>query len=159
MSTCYLLLGTNMGEKEQNLRLAFDAISDEIGSVITASSIYYTSAWGKEDQDDFLNQVLKIETEQPAVEVLRLCLTIEKELGRIRYERWGSRLIDIDVLYYDHEVVNQSNLVIPHPEIQNRRFTLVPLVELDEDFVHPVLAKSQKQLLDACPDQLEVKKL
>ncbi|MBU2913415.1 MULTISPECIES: 2-amino-4-hydroxy-6-hydroxymethyldihydropteridine diphosphokinase [Reichenbachiella] len=157
MSVCFLLLGTNMGEKETNLQQAFGRISNEIGQVITASSIYRTSAWGKEDQEDFLNQVLKVETDCVPVEVLRLCLTIEKELGRVRYERWGTRLIDIDVLYYDKEVINQSNLVIPHPQIQNRRFTLVPLVEIARDFVHPVLGKSQLDLLEECKDVLEVK--
>ncbi|MBU2887967.1 2-amino-4-hydroxy-6-hydroxymethyldihydropteridine diphosphokinase [Gilvimarinus agarilyticus] len=146
-----------MGEKETNLQQAFGRISNEIGQVITASSIYRTSAWGKEDQEDFLNQVLKVETDCVPVEVLRLCLTIEKELGRVRYERWGTRLIDIDVLYYDKEVINQSNLVIPHPQIQNRRFTLVPLVEIARDFVHPVLGKSQLDLLEECKDVLEVK--
>ncbi|SHJ53822.1 2-amino-4-hydroxy-6-hydroxymethyldihydropteridinediphosphokinase [Reichenbachiella agariperforans] len=157
MSVCFLLLGTNMGEKETNLQQAFGRISNEIGQVITASSIYRTSAWGKEDQEDFLNQVLKVETDCVPVEVLRICLTIEKELGRVRYERWGTRLIDIDVLYYDKEVINQSNLVIPHPQIQNRRFTLVPLVEIARDFVHPVLGKSQLDLLEECKDVLEVK--
>ncbi|MCV9385705.1 2-amino-4-hydroxy-6-hydroxymethyldihydropteridine diphosphokinase [Reichenbachiella ulvae] len=159
MSTCYLLLGTNLGEKETNLRRAFESISTEIGPVITSSSIYFTSAWGKQDQDDFLNQVLKVETELPVIEVLRLCLTIEKEHGRVRYERWGTRLIDIDVLYFDDQVVNQSNLIIPHPEIQNRRFTLVPLVEIAADLVHPILQKTQSELLEICPDQLEVKAL
>ncbi|UXP31059.1 2-amino-4-hydroxy-6-hydroxymethyldihydropteridine diphosphokinase [Reichenbachiella agarivorans] len=157
MSVCFLLLGTNMGDKVTNLRLASDHISSQIGPVITSSSVYTTSAWGKEDQDDFLNQVLKVYTDKTPAQLLQCCLSIERDLGRVRFEKWGQRLIDIDVLYYDDLILDDEDLKIPHPEIQNRRFTLVPLVEIAADWVHPEIGKSQRELLDVCGDSLEVK--
>ncbi|MGL1886769.1 MAG: 2-amino-4-hydroxy-6-hydroxymethyldihydropteridine diphosphokinase [Reichenbachiella sp.] len=159
MSVCFLLLGTNLGDKQTNLQDALDSISVQVGSVITKSSIYSTAAWGKEDQSDFLNQIIKVDTELDADQVLEHCLAIEKELGRIRFEKWGERLIDIDILYFDDLVIDKPDLKVPHPEIQNRRFTLVPMVELAKDLVHPKLNRSQTDLLSQCPDLLEVNKL
>jgi len=159
MSNCFLLLGTNLGDKETNLRNAINAINVQIGDIITKSSIYSTAAWGKENQDDFLNQVVKMSTDKSPDEVLRHCLLIEKELGRVRFEKWGARLIDIDVLYYDQVILDTEDLKIPHPQIQNRRFTIVPLIELEEAFIHPVLNKTQIELLEDCQDELEVSKI
>lgn len=159
MSNCFLLLGTNLGDKESNLQKALYEISVQIGAIITKSSIYSTAAWGKENQDSFLNQVIKITTKKSPKEVLSECLSIEKELGRVRFEKWGERLIDIDILYYDELIMNEDELTIPHPQIQNRRFTLVPLVELEEGYVHPVLQKTQMELLNICKDELEVNKI
>lgn len=159
MSQCFLLLGTNIGDKQRNLLQAKELIDQKVGSVISTSSIYKTSAWGKEDQDDFLNQVLIVSTLLKPEEVLDICLSIEKFMGRVRYERWGERLIDIDILYMDQTVVESEALKIPHPEIENRRFTLVPLVEVAADYVHPILKKNNNDLLLTCPDQLEVERL
>lgn len=159
MSKCYLLLGTNLGDKTTNLDQAIRLISDKIGNLITKSSIYRTAAWGKHDQGEFLNQVLCLETELSASSLLNKCLGIEMEMGRVRYERWGERLIDIDILYIDDQVLNESRLVVPHPQIQNRRFTLIPLVEIARDFVHPLLKKNHAELLMACEDVLDVSKL
>ena len=156
MNECYLLLGTNLGDKQSNLAKAFQHISEEIGEVITVSSIYRTAAWGKENQEYFLNQVLKINTKLTPQQALGACLTIEQTMGRVRKEKWGERLIDIDILYFGDITVNTDELKIPHPEIIYRRFTLVPLVEIAAEYVHPVLKQTNSELLAACQDQLEV---
>lgn len=159
MSQCHLLLGTNIGDKKRNLLQARELIVDRIGKITNPSAIYQTSAWGKEDQDDFLNQVLTVETTWSPEQLLALCLEIEKELGRVRYEHWGERLIDIDILYYENQVITSQRLTLPHPEIQNRKFTLVPLVELAPDYIHPKLNQTNKDLLGLCTDPLEVVKI
>ncbi|MCB0738228.1 MAG: 2-amino-4-hydroxy-6-hydroxymethyldihydropteridine diphosphokinase [Bacteroidetes bacterium] len=154
----HLLLGTNLGNRIENLKTALKEIA-VFGKIEKLSSVYQTAAWGKENQQAFLNQVLVIETEMKPIELLDKLLKIELELGRVRFEKWGERVIDIDILYQEQTRLNEEELTIPHPEIQNRRFTLVPLVEIDSAFVHPVLMKTQSQLLDQCPDNLEVEKL
>ncbi|WP_422359489.1 2-amino-4-hydroxy-6-hydroxymethyldihydropteridine diphosphokinase [Reichenbachiella sp.] len=159
MSQCYLLLGTNIGDKKHNLLQARELITARIGEITKPSAIYQTSAWGKEDQDDFLNQVLEVETDLSPEHLLSVGLDIEKELGRIRYEHWGERLIDIDILYYEDQVITSQRLTVPHPEIQNRKFTLVPLVELAPDHKHPKMKQTNKDLLEACNDPLEVVKI
>lgn len=159
MSQCYLLLGTNIGDKKQNLLQARESIIERIGEIINPSAIYQTSAWGKEDQDDFLNQVLAVETTLNPERLLAMCLDIEKDLGRVRFEHWGERLIDIDILYYEDQVITSQRLTLPHPEIQNRKFTLVPLVELAPDYIHPKLNQTNKDLLTLCTDPLEVVKI
>ncbi|MEO9966694.1 MAG: 2-amino-4-hydroxy-6-hydroxymethyldihydropteridine diphosphokinase [Reichenbachiella sp.] len=158
MSQCFLLLGTNIGNKELNLLQAQELLSNTVGTMKRVSSIYRTAAWGKEDQEDFLNQVICIESILKPEELLDACLNIEKQLGRIRFERWGERLIDIDILYFEDRVVAQDDLTIPHPELQNRRFTLVPLVEIAPDFYHPKLKKTNLTLLEDCTDLLTVTK-
>jgi 2-amino-4-hydroxy-6-hydroxymethyldihydropteridine diphosphokinase len=135
------------------------AIQEEVGKLIKSSSRYQTAAWGKTDQPDFINQVLKLETSLRPLEVLKTILGIERKLGRERTEKWGSRTIDIDILFYDQEVVASSELTIPHPYLQQRAFTLIPLAELEPDFVHPVFKKTVSELLDELESQLEVKKL
>lgn len=157
MSRCFLLLGTNLGDKSQNLLTANEQIVSKIGNLISISSIYHTSAWGKEDQGDFLNQVLAINTSLTPSEVLSFCLNIEKEMGRVRFEKWGERLIDIDILYYDQQTIKEKNLIVPHQELQNRKFTLVPLIEIAPDFIHPIYNKTNQELLETCDDSLEVR--
>ncbi|WP_420580830.1 2-amino-4-hydroxy-6-hydroxymethyldihydropteridine diphosphokinase [Reichenbachiella sp.] len=159
MSRCYLLLGTNIGDKKQNLLQARESITERIGVIAKPSGIYQTSAWGKEDQDDFLNQVLAVETSLNPERLLGTCLEIEKDLGRVRFEHWGERLIDIDILYYEDQVITSQRLTVPHPEIQHRRFTLVPLVEIAPDQKHPKMNQSNKDLLRICTDPLEVVKI
>ena len=156
--TAYLLLGSNLGKREEILENAVNSIKKTIGNVSKNSSIYETLAWGIEDQPAFLNQVIKIETTINPHQLLTAINKIEKELGRIRHEKWGERLIDIDILYYDDSVLDTQPLTIPHPEIANRKFTLVPLAEIAPEFFHPVLAKTQTELLKECKDGLEVKK-
>ena len=158
MDGIFLLLGTNKGDKNSNLEVSMSLLQRK-ATLKTKSSLYETAAWGKTDQPSFLNQVIEVNTEQTPEELLEFILSIELEMGRIRKEKWGERLIDIDILYYGTKVVHIENLSIPHPEIQNRRFTLAPLVEICPTFVHPIFGKTQKQLLQACEDPLPVKRL
>lgn len=156
LHTLVLLLGSNLGDRSSLLIQAIEKIIVQLGSISKASSLYETKSWGLEDQPDFLNQVLICHTAKSAVEALHHCLSIEKELGRDRKVKWGSRSIDIDILYFDDEIVATETLKIPHPFLHQRRFTLVPLVEVMPDFVHPVLNFSNKELLEKCGDELEV---
>jgi 2-amino-4-hydroxy-6-hydroxymethyldihydropteridine diphosphokinase len=156
MKGVYLLLGSNLGDSESILRLAKSLIEARIGTVIKASSIYLTKAWGIENQPDFLNQVLELDTVLDASKVLQCILEIERELGRIRFQKWGTRIIDIDILYFGKLIIDTKNLVIPHPENQNRNFVLVPMAEIAPDLMHPVLQLSQTELLKKCPDKMKV---
>ncbi|MEM7108682.1 MAG: 2-amino-4-hydroxy-6-hydroxymethyldihydropteridine diphosphokinase [Bacteroidota bacterium] len=158
-SGIFVLLGSNMGDKEQNLTQAKIYILDQIGKVMTESSIYQTAAWGKEDQPVFYNQVLQIQTGLSALELLYALLKIEKLMGRKRIEKWGERIIDLDLLYYHNEVIETKDLKVPHPGIPERKFTLIPLVEIAAEFLHPSLGRSQQELLNLCGDQLNVLKL
>lgn len=157
MEGIYLLLGTNLGDRKKKLEEASGLIRERIGTVIKSSSVYETAAWGKTNQPAFLNQVLLISSTLGPEPMMAALHTIEQDLGRVRNERWAARTIDIDILYYGDLVVDNT-LHIPHPGIPDRRFTLVPLAELSPKFVHPVLQRSQQQLLEACKDTLEVKK-
>lgn len=154
----FLLLGSNLGNRENILDKAIFEIEEKIGKIDLKSSIYETLAWGIEDQPAFLNQVITTTTEIEPQKLLTIINNIEKDLGRVRHEKWGERLIDIDILYYDDLTVSTKELSIPHPEISNRRFTLIPLVEIAPDLVHPILEITQKEMLLGCKDELEVKK-
>ena len=145
-----------MGDRKHALQKALTLIEQNCGNIISLSSIYETAAWGKADQPSFFNQVMEIQTDLLPRQLLRRILKIETRIGRIREERYGPRIIDIDILFYNDEVHNYPLLKIPHPEIQNRRFVLVPLAEIAPDFIHPVLKKSILELLAICPDKLEV---
>lgn len=148
----FLLLGSNLGERLQILQSAAGLIEERVGAIRTASSIYETAPWGVLDQPVFLNQILEVQTELIPEEVLRIILEIEHELGRIRYERWGARVIDIDMLYFNDLVLDSARLTLPHPRLHERRFTLVPLTEIAPDFLHPLLQKTSRELLDNCTD-------
>ncbi len=154
----YLLLGSNLGNRMQVLENAASHIKNKIGDISVYSSIYETLAWGIEDQPAFLNQVVKINTVLKPQELLITINAIEKDLGRVRHQKWGERLIDIDILYYDTIIINTENLKIPHPEIANRRFTLIPLVEIAPNLEHSILGNTQTELLAICKDELEVRK-
>lgn len=156
MTGIYLLLGTNIGNRNKNLERAREMLVSNGITIRKESDIYETAAWGKEDQEPFLNQVIEVETGKSPQRMLFIANMIEKEMGRERFEKWGSRLIDIDILYFNDIVFQEENLKIPHPEIQNRRFTLTPMVEIAPEFIHPSLQKSQSQLLEECADSLEV---
>lgn len=154
--TLVLLLGSNLGERQNYLSQALEKIKQSMGTIYIASSFYETKSWGVENQPDFLNQVIVCHTSLTAEESLKYCLSIEKELGRDRKEKWGSRTIDIDILYFDDSIIATNALKIPHPFLHERRFTLVPLVEVLPDYIHPVFNFSNKQLLERCTDGLEV---
>lgn len=159
MDGIYLLLGSNLDEREKNLKKAVDQLAFSGFKIKRKSSLYQSAAWGITAQPVFLNQVLEVETTMTPAEILNEILSIEERMGRIREVKWGQRLIDIDILYYYDHVVSTANLTIPHPQIQNRRFTLVPLCELIPDVLHPQMGKTQKALLEATEDSLEVLKL
>jgi len=158
MSTAYLLIGGNLGDRKENLRKVVELINEQCGSLTKSSSIYETAAWGMTEQPSFLNQVLEISTSLNARQLLRKILKIEKDMGRIRKEKLGPRLIDIDILLFENEIHDLQFLKIPHPEMQNRRFVLTPLAEIDAELMHPVFKKTIAQLLEECPDLLNVKK-
>jgi 2-amino-4-hydroxy-6-hydroxymethyldihydropteridine diphosphokinase len=159
MSTAYLLIGGNLGKREENLNTAIALINEQCGSVTKSSSLYETEAWGITDQPSFLNQALEISTSLNARQLMRKILKIEKEMGRVRKEKLGPRIIDIDILLFENEIHDLRFLKIPHPEMQNRRFVLVPLAEINSEIQHPVLKRSVAELLEECPDNLEVKKI
>jgi 2-amino-4-hydroxy-6-hydroxymethyldihydropteridine diphosphokinase len=154
----FLLLGTNLGDKKANLSKASVFIS-QLGDIIRSSSIYRTSAWGKTDQPDFYNQVVEIETTLAPHDLLNQILLIEKTMGRKRIEKWGERLIDIDLLLYNDEIIDAADLKVPHPQMVNRRFTLFPLAEIAGAFIHPVVKKNINALLEECSDTLAVVKV
>ena len=158
MNTAYLLTGSNMGNREAQLITAKELLNKDCGQITAASAIYETAAWGKTDQPSFLNQALKIETVLTARQLLRHILKAEKKMGRIRIEKYGPRLIDIDILLFNNEIHNYPLLKLPHPELHNRRFALMPLAEIAPDLIHPKLKKNIRHLLQECPDELEVKK-
>lgn len=155
----FLLLGTNEGDRLTNLHVVKDEIKKSVGLVVEESAIYQTAAWGKTDQPDFYNQVLLLQTTMSPETLLLNLQQIEKKLGRERKEKWGARIIDIDILYFGKTVLNTPGLLIPHPAIALRRFTLVPLVEIAPHFVHPVLKKTNLVLLQECVDVLAVKRV
>lgn len=158
MNRVYILLGANIGDPWQQLAAARLEIEECIGSIELQSSIYESEAWGVTDQPVFLNQVLAVSTAYSAMKCLDIALDIERDLGRVRLKKWGSRVIDIDLLYFNEEIINTERLKIPHPYIQERNFTLVPLVEISPQYLHPVLKKINKTLLLESKDTLTVKK-
>lgn len=158
MNKVFLLTGGNLGDRAANLSSALSEIGRSLGKVIEASALYETAPWGFEHEQAFLNQAVMIETSLEPLELLDSILVIEKSLGRTRgSDQWKERIIDIDILLYGSETIKEERLQVPHPYMQQRRFALVPLAEIDKDLVHPVLKKSIAQLLDECPDPLPVK--
>lgn len=156
MAITFLLLGSNQGDRLAYLTAACQYLQNTVGLLIHKSAVYETAAWGVEDQAAFLNQVIQVSTTLDPTELLTQINLIEKELGRVREVKWGTRVIDIDILYYNDLILQTNNLIIPHPELQNRRFTLVPLTEIAPAYIHPKLNKSNEALLDDCADPLEV---
>lgn len=159
MHKAYLLIGGNMGNRVGYLEQAASLIGKMAGRVTRCSSIYETAAWGKMDQAAFLNQVLELETEEDAMDLMTTLLLIEEKMGRRRLNRYGPRIIDIDILLFDQQVHDTAHIAIPHPQLPNRRFALVPLAELASDLVHPVEGVTIKVMLDECPDELAVNKI
>ena len=156
MNTAYLSLGSNEGDRVLWISKAIEQIGDKCGPVTRQSSMYETAAWGINTQPDFLNMVIAIQTILAPHELLNSILAIEKSLGRHRGIKWGPRIIDIDILFFGNDVINFPDLIIPHPYLHLRRFTLAPLAEIAADLLHPVFKKSIKTLLSECQDPLEV---
>lgn len=145
-------LGTNVGNKKTNLENAILLIKNEVGSVINQSKVIETKPWGKLDQDDFLNQIIVIETCLYPLELLEKLKQIEVKLGRIKTQKWGERILDLDILFYENYIFQSPSLIIPHPFIQDREFVLLSLNELFPDKIHPKLRKSFKELMHDCKD-------
>lgn len=155
MQKSYILIGSNEGDRLLQLRTACEAIKN-LGNIKNVSSIYETAAWGLEEQASFLNQVLELHTELSPEILLVALLNIEQKMGRKRVQKWAARLIDIDILYIGQEIIQTETLQIPHPYLHLRRFTLVPLCEISPNFLHPIYQKTNQELLEECPDLLEV---
>lgn len=156
----YLLLGGNLGDRKRNLDMAIQLLNNEAGQVTAVSSIYETAAWGVTEQPDFLNQAVQLETSLTALELLDKMLEIEKQLGRIRKDKWGERLIDIDLILFGEEIINIENkLQVPHPHMQSRKFVMKPLAEIAPNVYHPILGKTIYEILENISDNLEVNKL
>jgi len=156
LNQVYLSIGGNLGNRKENLATAVRLIGEEVGLVKTISALYQTKAWGVEDQPDFLNQCLMVDTTLSPEEVLRRVLEIENKMGRVRERKWYTRLIDIDLLFCNNRIINKKDLSLPHPFLQDRNFVLAPLVEIAPDFIHPILKKSIGQLYEECGDKLAV---
>ena len=159
MNKAYLLIGGNMGDRLANLQNAQTSIQSQIGSIILSSSIYETAAWGLEDQPSFLNQAFIVETTFTAHEVLKKLLAIEQSMGRIRQQPLGPRTIDLDIIFFNDQIIHTEDLTIPHPQMQNRNFVLAPLAEIAPKLLHPSLKKTMKQLVSQTSDALPIKKL
>ena len=158
MNKIYLLLGSNQQNPQKQLLLSQKLIAKKIGPIKRKSAIYQTAAWGNTNQPDFLNQVIIVETKLPAQQTMQIILQIEKKMGRLRTVKNAPRIIDIDILFFNKEIINEKKLTVPHPQLQNRRFVLVPLNELSPNLKHPVIKKTIHQLFIHCPDKLNVKK-
>lgn len=156
MKTVFLLLGSNQGDSPAILAEARRLIQEKLGAIMLSSALYRTAAWGKTDQPDFLNQVLQIQTDHSPIACLSVIHQIEDELGRQRTEHWGQRSLDIDILFYEQEIIHSARLVVPHPELHNRKFALIPLCNIAAHWEHPVLKRSVAALLADCPDPLSV---
>lgn len=157
MSEAYLLIGGNLGDRVYNLKQARFFIDKSCGKIIQQSKIYETAAWGSIPQPNYLNQVLLIETDLDPKGLLKALLKTECDLGRIRNEKFGPRTIDIDILYFNNEIIDTDGLTIPHPRIAERRFVLTPLAEIAGEMTDPKYRKNINTMLLECKDELSVR--
>lgn len=155
MNGIYLLLGSNLGDRLTNIKRAIELMDAHGIRVLNSSSIYETAPWGEANQGWFLNCVIQIEAPYTETQLLNKCLQIEEEMGRVREKKWGERIIDIDILYFNDVILDTETLKLPHPGIPDRRFTLLPLAELCPSELHPLLHQTQTQLLANCADTLD----
>lgn len=155
----YISLGSNIGHRRNYIQKAKDVISQTIAPVEKESSIYETDPWGEIEQAKYLNQIIQIKSTLKPIDLLQKLLKIELSLGRIRKEKNGPRTIDIDILLMDNLTLNTSHLIIPHPRIRDRKFILVPLAEITDNLIHPILKLSIQELLLQCKDIGNVSKL
>lgn len=157
--TSYLILGSNIGDKATYLSEARLLLSANDLEILNSSALYETDAWGLEEQDSFFNQALEISTSLSPLELLERCQTIEHKMGRRRLEKWGPRIIDIDIAYYEQLIISVEELTIPQKNLESRNFALTPLTELNPDYLHPIFLKSNRELLSKCSDSLPVKRI
>ncbi|MBK8503680.1 MAG: 2-amino-4-hydroxy-6-hydroxymethyldihydropteridine diphosphokinase [Saprospiraceae bacterium] len=152
----YLLLGSNIGDRGENLRIARNRLALDCGDIILQSGVYLSKSWGIDGQPDYYNQVLQVSTTCSPEQLLDCILDIESTMGRVRKGKWSSRMIDIDILFYQQSVIDLPGLQIPHPRIAERNFTLVPLMEIAPLLEHPTLGITIEELYLQSPDTLEV---
>ena len=161
METCYVLFGSNMGDKNGIFAQACLYINNRCGRILKVSASYESEPWGFDAEEWFLNRVVVIETAMDPEKLLCELLDIERELGRERHpevEGYTSRTADLDILYFGSRVICTETLTVPHPRLHLRRFALLPLCEVAPDLVHPVFRLTQTELLERCPDTLAVRK-
>jgi 2-amino-4-hydroxy-6-hydroxymethyldihydropteridine diphosphokinase len=154
----YIQLGSNVGDRHAALVQAAVLLCNEKLMIHSHSSIYETAAWGSIPQPDFLNQILSVQTSLPPDQLMNHLLETEKKMGRVRTEKMGPRIIDLDILFYDDLALTSNLVTIPHPRIQERRFILDPMAELDPNLIHPIFNCSIIELLAVCKDPLPVTK-
>lgn len=159
MNGIILIIGGNLGNREESLRACLNTLQSNQVHIVRSSSVFETASWGNTDNPPFLNQVLEIKTSLLPEELMDYCLDIEQRLGRTRSQKWESRVIDIDILFYHHIIYQSDRLRIPHPHIASRRFVLEPLAEMIPNEIHPVSLLQIKTLLDRCSDELPVQKI
>lgn len=143
----YIALGSNIGDCRGNLDLALQLLQERGVQVLQVADYIVTAPYGVTDQPEFVNSACKVATDLEPLELLHLLLSLELEMGRVRKRRWGERNIDLDLIFYENEILDLPDLKLPHIDMQNRDFVLLPMVQLAPDFVHPVLGKTMSQLL------------
>ena len=156
MNFVYLQLGSNLGNRTQLLTQAISLIESLLGKILNSSKVYESSPWRVEDQSYYLNQVLKVETKFNAEQILNIILNIEDDMGRKRFQKWGERLIDIDILFYNNDLIETQNLCVPHKHLAERKFVLLPLNEIAQDYIHPKYNLTVSELLNKCHDNESV---
>ena len=156
MNIVYLQLGSNLGPREQFICEAVQEISDHVGKVNLRSQIYESTPWRVDGQENYLNQMIEVETLFSAPEILASILKIENDLGRVRIEKWGERLIDIDIIFFNNEIIETPHLCIPHKHMHERNFVLHPLNDIAPDVIHPKYNKTVSELFNESKDTEDV---
>ena len=152
----FLSLGSNLGRRKKNLDNAISHLKFEVGNITNISKVYESEPWGLKNQNFFLNQVIELKTSISPQNLLICCKNIENKMGRTKSIKWGERKIDIDILYFSKIIIKEKNLTIPHPLIQDRKFVLIPLNDLNKDFIHPIFKKTNHEILKNSKDTSKI---
>ena len=157
MTTAYIGIGSNLGEKHKNCLKAIEMIGQIPGcKTIKQSDLYLTKPVGVEDQDWYVNGVITLRTDLSPQDLLHHLMSIEAKMGRVRRERWESRIIDLDILFFGQEIIYEENLTVPHPRLHLRRFVLIPMTQIAPDLIHPSLGLTMAELSEKCPENGQV---